>query len=197
LAVCADAAETPALDPEQIHVRKATWAETMVATRANCADWAKTATEGKLLDTPVVALWRKIAADWPEQAAWFLRDLPWGRHFDWFLQAGNTGFERWIMGLLRPRLGELRGAFQTQADRLNRERIPCEDPRWTTLRRLAERCDDAGPVVHVGKVGQLRAAIAVLEKAFSERFAAAQTEWNAAPNSAARPPGPRSSNEPF
>ena len=178
LAVCADAAETPALDPEQIYVRKATWAETMVATRANCADWAKTATEGKLLDTPVVALWRRIAADWPEQAAWFIRDLPRGRHFDWFLQAGNTGFERWIMGLLRPRLGEAALALDDEFRQLQQAKAPPSDPRWLALYGRACRVEEIARITGPLWLGELRGAFQTQAARLNrERIACEDPRW--------------------
>ena len=61
------AADSKQLDPKQAYAKKATWAETMVTTRANCAQWAKGVKEGQLVGTPLPAVWAKIQADWPEQ----------------------------------------------------------------------------------------------------------------------------------
>jgi hypothetical protein len=83
------AAETSPLDPQQVYVQKATWSETMLATRANCADWAKTAPEFKLQGTSVVAVWSRIAQDWPAQCGWFTRDLSVGSD----ATAHNTGLQ--------------------------------------------------------------------------------------------------------
>ena len=99
------AADSKPLDPNQAYAKQATWAETMIATRANCAEWAQGAKEGQVASTPLAAVWAKIQADWPAHAAWFRQDLPGDRYLDWFLQAdNNTHFERWIMSRALPRI---------------------------------------------------------------------------------------------
>ena len=99
------AAESQALDPNQAYAKQATWAETMIATRNNCAAWAQGAKEGQVASTPLAALWARLQADWPAHAAWFQQDLPGDRYLDWFLQTNeNPHFERWIMSRALPRV---------------------------------------------------------------------------------------------
>ena len=99
------AAESQALDPNQAYAKQATWAETMIATRNNCAAWAQGAKEGQVASTPLAAVWAKIQADWPTHATWFQQDLPGDRYLDWFLQSNeNPHFEGWIMSRALPRV---------------------------------------------------------------------------------------------
>ena len=136
------AADGKPLDPKQAYAKRATWAETMLLTRANCAEWAKGAKEGELTSTPLPALWARIQADWPTESAWFIQDLPGNRYLDWFLQANNTGFESWIMGLILARLGDAGGDLRQELADLGRGGLPPSDPRWLELYARARRFED-------------------------------------------------------
>lgn len=129
-------------DLGQAYVKKATWAETMIETRANCAEWARTAKEGQLASTPLRSVWAKIAKDWPVQSAWFTRDLPRQRHLDWFLHARDTSFEQWLLGLVLPKLGAMRTELQGELDELKRAKVPPSDSRWLDLYGRACRVEE-------------------------------------------------------
>ncbi|MBI5688169.1 MAG: hypothetical protein HZC54_24105 [Verrucomicrobia bacterium] len=160
LAVLACSQPTPAanLDVKQVYAKKATWAETMIATRANCADWIKEAKpkENQLTATPVPRLWAQIKRDWPVQSAWFAKDLPRNRHLDWFLQSHNIGFERWILGLITKRLGETAGALDSEVAELQRAKAGPNDPRWLDLYGRACRLDEIATVTRTLWFGDLR-----------------------------------------
>jgi hypothetical protein len=143
------AADSKPLDATQAYAKKATWAETMIATRANCAEWAKDAKEGELVSTPLPAVWAKIRADWPTHCAWFVQDLPGVRYLDWFLQANNTGFESWIMGRALARIAvppaqpaSADPGLRQEFDDLVRGKTPAADPRWLELYARARRFED-------------------------------------------------------
>ena len=133
--ICANAAETQSLNPKQAYVKKATWAETMISTRANCAEWIKEAKpkEGQLVGTPLPRLWALIKRDWPAQCGWFAKDLPRNRHLDWFLHARDIGFERWILGLATKRLDEPNQYVSGDQDELQKDKALPNDPRWLNL----------------------------------------------------------------
>jgi hypothetical protein len=133
------AADSIRLDPKEVYAKKATWAETMIATRLNCAEWARGAREGELVSTPLPAVWVRIRKDFPTQCAWFQQDLPSNRYLDWFLQKGNTGFEQWIMGRTLARLAGFDAGLKQELAGLARGRTPATDPHWLELYTRA-RC---------------------------------------------------------
>jgi hypothetical protein len=115
----------------------------MIATRANCAAWAKGAKEGQLASTPLPAVWAKIRTDWPAPCAWFQQDLPGVRYLDWFLQANNNPhFERWIMSRALPRVAGANAVLSQELDELVRGNVPTSDPRWLELYARARRFED-------------------------------------------------------
>jgi hypothetical protein len=136
------AANPKPLDPNRAYAKKATWAETMLATRANCAEWAKGEKEGELTATPLPAVWAKIQADWPAHSAWFVQDLPGMRYLDWFLQRGSTHFESWIMGLVLARIGEADAGLKQELAEMTRTALPANDPRWLELFARARRFEE-------------------------------------------------------
>ena len=145
------AAESQALDPNQAYSRQATWAETMIATRVNCAPWAKGAKEGQVASTPLAAVWAKLQADWPTHAAWFQQDLPGERYLDWFLQTNdNPHFECWIMSRALPRVAGAGLVLSQELDELVRGNVPTNDMRWLELyarsRRLEELLATSRPI---------------------------------------------------
>ena len=145
------AAESKALDPNQVYAKQATWAETMIATRDNCAPWAKEAKEGQVASTPLAAVWAKIQTDWPNHAAWFRQDLPGDRYLDWFLQTNaNPHFERWIMSRALPRVAGAGAVLSQELDELVRGNIATNDMRWLELyartRRLEELLSATRPI---------------------------------------------------
>lgn len=140
-AVCA--AESSELDVDQVYAKRASWAETMIATRDNCALWAKGAKEGQVASTPLVAVWAKVQADWPTHAAWFRQDLPGDRYLDWFLQSNdNPHFERWIMSLALPRVAGVGAALTQELAGLVRDNVPTNDQRWLELYARTRRLED-------------------------------------------------------
>ena len=143
---------------ERIYVKKATWAETMIATRANCAEWAKGQKEGQLSATPLPAVWRKIHADWPAHCAWFRQDLRGNRYLDWFLQSGNTHFETWILGQTAPRIGEASDPLTQELAELQRTKAASSDPRWLELYARARRLEDVVSVTRRLWLGELQSA---------------------------------------
>jgi len=144
--------------PDQVYVKKATWAETMIATRANCAEWAKGQKEGQLTGTPLPAVWRKIQADWPTHGAWFRQDLRGVRYLDWFLQTGNTHFERWIMSQTAPRIGEASEPLTEELTDLQQAKTDSNDPRWLELYARARRLEETLTVTRQLWLGELRNA---------------------------------------
>ncbi len=124
------------------YVKKATWSETMIATRANCADLLKDAKETKLNTTPLPRVWAQVAKGWPTHCAWFTRDLPRQRHLDWFVHSHDASFEQWIMGLVLPRLGGMETMFRAELDELKRAKVPPNDPRWLDLYGRACRTEE-------------------------------------------------------
>lgn len=160
--VVAVAPETPTMMaaefPEQIYVKKATWAETMIATRANCAVWAKGQKEGQLTATSLPAVWRKMHADWPTHCAWFRQDLRGVRYLDWFLQSGNTHFERWIMSQTAPRIGIASEPLTGELSELQHSKTDSNDPRWLELFARARRLEDILTVTRELWLGELRNA---------------------------------------
>ena len=150
------AAEEHPLDAQKVYAKKATWSETMLATRANCAEWAKTAPEFKLRGTSIVAVWRKIAKDWPTQCGWFTRDLPRGRHLDWFLHARDTSFERWIMRHWTPDAGGVAARLGEEFAELQSARISPTDPRWLDLYGRGCRWEDVAVATNRLWLGELQ-----------------------------------------
>ncbi|MCX7824306.1 MAG: hypothetical protein N2689_01975 [Verrucomicrobiae bacterium] len=160
------AADTQPLDLKQAYVKKATWAETMIATRANCAAWIAEAKpqEHQLAGTPLRVVWAAIAKDWPAQCAWFAKELPRNRHLDWFLHARDLSFERWLLSLVTKRLGQAAAVLDRELAELQRAKAGPDDPRWLGLCASANRFDE---VVAVARNIWLRE----LREAFEERAA--------------------------
>jgi len=153
-AVCA--ADAKPLDPNQVYTKRGTWAETMIATRDNCAEWARDAKEGQVANTPLAAVWAKIQADWPTHAAWFRQDLPGVRYLDWFLQANNNPhFERWIMRAL-PLVADTDDVLRKELDELTRNHVPTSDPRWLELYARTRRYEDIAATARRIWLGDLR-----------------------------------------
>jgi len=150
------AAESESLDPNQAYAKKATWAETMLLTRVNCAEGLKDAQEGKLTSTPLPAIWRKMQADWPTECAWFYQDLPGVRYLDWFLQGGNPHFERWIMGLTLKRIGEADAGLSEELAEMVRSGPPATEPQWLELYARARRFEDVVSTCRRIWLGELR-----------------------------------------
>ena len=150
------AGDSKRLDPKQAYVKRATWAETMLLARANCARAGQARKEGELASTPLPALWAKIQADWPAESAWFVEDLPYNRYLDWFLQANNTGFESWIMGLILARLGDAGGDLRQELAGLGRGGLAPGDPRWLELYARASRFEDVHSASRRVWLGDLR-----------------------------------------
>jgi hypothetical protein len=135
-------AESKSRAPASLYAKKATWAETMVAARTACADLLQDAAEGQLAATPLPALWARIQADWPAPAARFRQDLSGVRYLDWFLQPGNTGVERWIIGRALGRIAGVDAGLGRQFADLTRDHVPADDPRWLDLYARACRFED-------------------------------------------------------
>ena len=150
------AAESKPLDPHQAYAQQASWAETMIATRNNCAAWAKDQQEGHIASTPLAAVWARMQADWPVHATWFRQDLPGDRYLDWFLQADNNPhFERWILRAL-PRIAGTDDVLQRELDELTRGNVPTSDPRWLELWARAHRWEDIVSTARRIWLGDLR-----------------------------------------
>ncbi len=160
LAVSGVAAENPQLDPKQVYVKQATWAETMLATRANCGELLKDEKEFQLQTTPLPKVWALIAKDWPEPCAWFRRDLPGHRYLDWFKHARDVSFEKWIMGLVLPRLGPAEAGMRQEFEELQRAQVRPDDPRWLGLYGRACRMQEAFESAEGLWLGELRTAVA-------------------------------------
>ena len=151
------AAESNDLDANQVYAKRASWAESMIATRDNCALWAKGAKEGQVAATPLAAVWAKIEADWPTHAAWFRQDLPGDRYLDWFLQSNvNPHFERWIMSLALPRVAGTGAVLTHELDALVRDNIPTSDMRWLELYARTRRLEDLLATIRPIWLGDLR-----------------------------------------
>ncbi|MBI5394670.1 MAG: hypothetical protein HZA91_05160, partial [Verrucomicrobia bacterium] len=146
------------LDVKQAYARKATWAETMIATRANCGEWINEAKpkESQLVGTPLRAVWARIAKDWPAQCAWFARDLPRNRHLDWFLHARDVSFERWLFSLITKRLGEPNQYVNWDLEELQKEKALPGDPRWLDLYGRVNRFEEIVTITRKLWLGDLR-----------------------------------------
>jgi hypothetical protein len=157
LQAASGAADAKPLDPHQAYAKRATWAETMIATRTKCAEWAQGMKEGQVAGTPLAAVWAKIQADWPTHAAWFYQDLPGVRYLDWFLQANNNPhFERWIMSRALPRVARADAVLNQELDELVRGNVQTNDPRWLELYARARRLEDILSTARRIWLGELR-----------------------------------------
>ncbi|MCY2990222.1 MAG: hypothetical protein NTY19_20455, partial [Planctomycetota bacterium] len=154
------AAESPQLDLKQVYVKQATWAETMLVTRDNCGEVLQDAKEFQLQTTPLPKVWALIAKDWPEQCAWFGRDLPRNRHLDWFKHARDVSFETWIMGLVLPRLGPAEAGMRQEFEELQHAKVRPDDPHWLDLYGRACRMQESGEAASRLWLGELRQAVA-------------------------------------
>lgn len=150
---------SPVPGPQQVYSKKATWAESMLATRSNCAELLKGAKEQQLNVTPLPRVWGLIAKDWPEQSRWFVRDLPRGRHLDWFVHTRDIGFEQWVMGLVLPRVGSAAASLQKELDGLKQTRVLPQDPRWLSLYGRACRMEELSAASKSLWLGDLRKSI--------------------------------------
>lgn len=148
--------QVPAPNPQQAYVKRATWVETMLATRANCVAWAKTAKDGHLADTSIPAIWAKINADFRAECAWFRQDLPGVRYLDWFLHAYHAHFEDWIIRLVAKRLGDSGNALIEQIAILQKTKVLPSDPRWLELYVRARRFEDFHKALRGIWLGDLR-----------------------------------------
>ena len=134
-ALAASNLQVPAPNPQQAYVKRATWVETMLATRANCVAWAKTAKDGQLADTPIPAIWAKINADFRARVRRFRQDLPGVRYLDWFLHAYHAHFEDWIIRLIANCFGDSGNALIEQIVILQKAKAaPRRSPLARTLR---------------------------------------------------------------
>ncbi|MCU0875561.1 MAG: hypothetical protein MUE50_24790, partial [Pirellulaceae bacterium] len=115
--------------------------------------------EFKLQGTSVVAVWSKIAKDWPAQCGWFTRDLPGGRHLDWFLHARDVSFESWIMRGWTPQSGGAAASLHEEFVELQRAKVPPGDPRWLDLYGRGCRVQEAAAATSRLWLGELRQAI--------------------------------------
>jgi hypothetical protein len=147
------------LDVRQVYAKKATWAETMTATRANCGELLKGAKEFQLSTTPLPKVWALIAKDWPAQSIWFRRELPRGRHLDWFVRSRDISFEQWIMGLVLPRIRVAGTALRQEFEDLKRAKVSPQDPRWLDLYGRACRMEEITTAANGLWLGELRTAV--------------------------------------
>jgi hypothetical protein len=117
------------------YVRRPTWPETLLASRAalRALPW-----RGQQRRTAPTRLWAAITQDFPIQADWVLQDG--GPDFPlWFESAGETDWERRVIARVLGQLGETGGALQKEYDELCRQGAAFDDPRWLQL--YARACE--------------------------------------------------------
>jgi hypothetical protein len=120
LVASAIAANAPAT-----YVKKASWAETMLASRAALKAAALPAKEWKAAQTVV---WEQIERDFPIEWDWALQDG--GLEFPrWFAADSNSSIEKKMIA----RAMEELGAGYGELDALCRSNAVPDDPRWLTL----------------------------------------------------------------
>lgn len=158
--VLAGEAEAKPLDLQQVYIKKTTWAETMIATRANCVEWIveNKPKEGQLVGTPLRTLWAKIAKDWPAECGWFASDLPRNRHLDWFLHARDLSFERWLLSLTTKRLARAAQVLANEIAELDRTKAGPGDLQWLDLTVRAHRFEGIVAVTRRIWLDELRMA---------------------------------------
>lgn len=148
LLVCLVACGARASDPDAVYDKRATWAETMTATRQAVVHLLAKQTPG----APATdALWeplcRRFWADWPE-TDWLMQDNPLRgagndfqarRDFGWYFEAPRDAtYERQMIERVLKELGDAGCALQPRLDALTQAAASPEDVAWLNL--YAEAC---------------------------------------------------------
>ncbi len=113
--------------PVHLYTKKATWSQTMMATRDTLrkrlgqADSARPAPSDPLPD-----VWRMIERDFPIEAGRMKRDLPRGKHLRWFRKADDAA-------LAKEMIGQAGDGVRAELDALVGTKVPPGDPRWLDL----------------------------------------------------------------
>ncbi len=118
------------------YVRKATWTETMLASRAAVKSAALSGKERK--DAPAT-VWEQVERDFPIQWDWALQDG--GLDFPrWFAGGDGPGLEKGMIARVLEELGDRGVAGRQELDALSRNNAAPDDPRWLDLYvRLCEQ----------------------------------------------------------
>jgi hypothetical protein len=118
-------AATIAAGAPTAYVKNATWAETMLASRAALKAAALPAKERNLAQT---AVWEQIERDFPVEWDWTLQDG--GLEFpNWFAADGNANAEKKV---ITRAMGEV-GSGREELDALVSSNAASNDPRWLNL----------------------------------------------------------------
>ncbi|MFZ2640545.1 MAG: hypothetical protein WA117_06120 [Verrucomicrobiia bacterium] len=130
LAVSAVAADAPvAPQAPAFYVKKATWTETLLASRAALKTAALSAKERKKAQTSV---WEQVELVFPVQWDWALQDG--GLDFpNWFTTDGNANIEKKMITRALEELADAGGACRKELDALAQGNTPPNDPRWLDL----------------------------------------------------------------
>lgn len=117
-----------------VYVKRGTWTETMLATRTSFLRPIAEQSSPDLLPE----LWKRIAADFPDQARWFSQDAG-NRHLEWFTDATAAKRNRAVLRRTLRRLGSRSDALQEQFDALCQTGAMTDDGRWLDLFVRARR----------------------------------------------------------
>ncbi len=134
-AACAETGEPPGEFGAEVFVHKATWAETMVASRRQLRELERAGQGGgaPLRDR----LWAALNRGFLASSCEFQARLAARRGADWFARAGDTELERDILAAelaVPTHLSEAeRARFRAALESLIREDASPHDPRWLDL----------------------------------------------------------------
>ena len=152
----------------ELYVRKETWAETMLASRAALAAYEASANfDAHGSPDWTRDLWAEIASDYPVESVLMQGHVPDGAYAAWFHNAGNTSIEEAIIEPAGQRM-------RRKLDVLRKLNAPPHDARWLELcvkaaeirehfRAVEERMERVS-------LKALRLAIEDLRQTFPERY---------------------------
>ncbi len=135
-------AEVAPLDVKQVYAKRASWAETMIATRSNWIGLVEGQAKGKLETKDLSQVWGQITEDWSDQCAWFQNDLPGPRHLEWFQHQDTLSVEEGILKGRLSRLGPLAAEGEKEFEELKLSKAQSQDPRWLDLFGRTCRMDE-------------------------------------------------------
>ena len=164
------------------YVKKDTWTESMLATRAALSQRTP-AVAGDVL----AAVWKKLSADFPVQASWVTKDAGRGREVQWFVEPNGT---RQIEGLIQRVLGQAGpggGSLRKQLEELQRSKAPADDRRWLDLYARACRCREcAAPLSRIWLVDLQRLLEGQAEELVRPEASPDDPRWAGLTSAAAR-----------
>ncbi|MCX6897503.1 MAG: hypothetical protein NT105_02280 [Verrucomicrobia bacterium] len=118
-----------ALQAHASYVKKASWPETMLASRVALKAAALPARERKIVQA---AVWEQVERDFPVQWDWALQDG--GLDFPtWFAADANADIEKKMIAHALEELGGSGAACRKEFDAFSQSNVAPNDPRWLDL----------------------------------------------------------------